>query len=867
MIGTMSVHKFLVLGPVMALALLLLVGARTAFAAEVPAGFQDEVVLEKGLQSPTSFKFAPDGRTFVAEQDGEIKVYPKEAGPESAPTTFADLRAKVYQNGDHGLLGLALDPKFDAGRPYVYALYAFDHELGTPISKPFVPKWGDTCAHEYECIVSGRLVQLTAEGDKAKESGGEVEEKVLLEGWCQQSNSHSIGDVEFGPEGALFVSGGEGAAYANTDYGQYENLCGDPPGPKGTPLTVPTAEGGSLRSQSLSLLSGTLLRVDPDTGEGWPGNPLAASSNANARRIIGDGFRNPFRFAINPRSGEAFVNNVGNVEYEEIDRFPLQSSTVYNSGWPCFEGLERNFQFEILGLEACDRLYNVSGSTSPPFFHYSHRTVVAPGDPCPTYNGSAISGSAFYEGSTYPEEYDGALFFADSVRGCIYAMKADEEGDPDPSRVVPFLYEPTEYIYPGVDIEQGPGGDLFYARLNGNTIDRISYDPGAPQARLTASPEFGATPLHVQFNAGESTGPAGDTLAYTWDLDGDGEFDDGTGVTQQRTYTESTNVNVAVRVQDVQTGKTSIAHKRIYPGDTPPQVTIAAPDQSLTWGVGQLIHFAGSAIGTIENEGTHKLETGKPMPSKYLYWKVRLLHCPFAAEHCHEHPVQVFPALPSGDVVAPDHEYPSFLHFFMTATDARGLSSETDVKVAARPVSFQFRSVPSGIALVTSVKTATTPFELPVIEDSPTTIAAPETAEVGGVTYTFDRWSDGGARVHSVPATGPAEYTAYYDAPAGLLLLPTVAPAPPASAPKAPELHKHPGKSTKTTTAKFAFGAAAGLRFRCKLDGKSFASCRSPRIYKHLKIGQHSFRVYAIDSTGARVTRNTQFSWHVLAAK
>src|SRR5205085_8529666 len=129
--------------------------------------------------------------------------------------------------------------------------------------------------------------------------------------------------------------------------------------PGGEGLAPPSAEGGSLRSQDLLTpsnplnpaadptgLSGTLIRIDPDTGEGWPGNPMASSQDPNERRIVAFGFRNPFRFAIDPRSSEVYVNNVGNGTDEEIDRVPLGAATAYNSGWPCFEGPEHNPGFE-----------------------------------------------------------------------------------------------------------------------------------------------------------------------------------------------------------------------------------------------------------------------------------------------------------------------------------------------------------------------------------------------------------------------------------------------------------------------------------------------------------------------------------------
>ena len=108
-------------------------------------------------------------------------------------------------------------------------------------------------------------------------------------------------------------------------------------------MEIPSAEGGALRSQDVRTpadptgLNGTLIRISPDTGEGLPGNPFASSPDANARRIYAFGFRNPFRFTLDPPSGNVYVDNVGWETYEEMDRFPLGSNHAYNSGWPCYE--------------------------------------------------------------------------------------------------------------------------------------------------------------------------------------------------------------------------------------------------------------------------------------------------------------------------------------------------------------------------------------------------------------------------------------------------------------------------------------------------------------------------------------------------
>ncbi len=186
----------------------------------------------------------------------------------------------------------------------------------------------------------------------------------MVTGWCQQFSSHSIGDLQFDSEGNLWASGGEGASFESADFGQYGeplNPCGDPPAGVGGVETPPTAEGGSLRAQNRKTLSGSLIRVDPETGEGVAQNPLAMSLDANERRIVAKGFRNPFRFAIDPETGEVYVDNVGSSGYEEIDRLSASPGTVYNSGWPCYEGPEPRAAFKALDLNVCERALRQSG--------------------------------------------------------------------------------------------------------------------------------------------------------------------------------------------------------------------------------------------------------------------------------------------------------------------------------------------------------------------------------------------------------------------------------------------------------------------------------------------------------------------------
>ena len=112
--------------------------ASPAEAITLPSGFQEQIVFS-GLSQPTNIEFAPDGRIFVAEKGGRIKVFDDLA--DTTPTVFADLSANVHNQWDRGLLGMALAPNFPAN-PYVYVLYTYDAPPGQT-----APVWNDVCAN------------------------------------------------------------------------------------------------------------------------------------------------------------------------------------------------------------------------------------------------------------------------------------------------------------------------------------------------------------------------------------------------------------------------------------------------------------------------------------------------------------------------------------------------------------------------------------------------------------------------------------------------------------------------------------------------------------------------------------------------
>ncbi|TFV66651.1 hypothetical protein E4P40_25140, partial [Blastococcus sp. CT_GayMR20] len=460
-------------------------------AAALPAGFS-EVQAFGGLANPTAVKFAPDGRVFVAEKRGTVQMF--DSLTDTTATQVVDLRTETHSFWDRGFLGLAVDPGFP-GRPFIYAMYAFDSQLpgtGTnpgPGAGP-MPRWGvagadsDGCpnppgATTDGCVVSSKLVKFTL--NLANPGTATTTKTDLIHDWCQQFPSHSAGDLVFGNDGALYASGGDGASFDFVDYGQTgypaKNPCNDPGG-----ITAPTAEGGALRSQDLrttgdpTSLSGTVIRINPDTGAAAAGNPNIGAADPNAQRIVAYGLRNPFRMGMRPGTNELWISDVGWATTEELNRLVNPTGGMTNFGWPCYEGPVRNTEYDNTNLNICEGLYAANVDTKP-YISYPHGGRMNAADNCATANGASASGVTFAKttGSPYPAEYNGAAFFADYARDCIFVMTLGADGQPSVASARPFV-SPARAV---VDVEMSPAGELFYVDFTGS-IRRIAYAGGTP---------------------------------------------------------------------------------------------------------------------------------------------------------------------------------------------------------------------------------------------------------------------------------------------------------------------------------------------------------------------------------------------------
>ncbi len=196
------------------------------------------------------------------------------------------------------------------------------------------------------------------------------------------------------------------------------------------------------------------------------------------------------------------------MSWEEFNRVVNPKGAPRNFGWPCYEGPNKNVQFDSLDLTLCENLY-ADGTAHGPYYAYPRGSRVVPGDPCPDgpIPGAVISGAAFYPttGGPFPAAYRRALFFSDYGRKCIWAMRAGADGLPDATQIETF----ASGLAGPVDLKIGPDGGLYYAGFDDGKIHRITV---GPRAVATADPTSGPAPLTVDFDGSASTDPKGGSL-------------------------------------------------------------------------------------------------------------------------------------------------------------------------------------------------------------------------------------------------------------------------------------------------------------------------------------------------------------------
>jgi glucose/arabinose dehydrogenase len=240
----------------------------------VPSGFVDELIAS-GIGNPTAMQFAPDGRLFVAQQNGQLRVLTNAEPPALLSTPF--LTVTVDPSGERGLLGVAFDPNFATNR-FVYIYYT----ATTP-------------------EIHNRVSRFTASATNPNVAAAGSETILLELNNLGGATNHNGGAIHFGPDGKLYVAVGENAIGTN--------------------------------SQTLSNLLGKMLRINAD-GSIPSDNPFFNQATGNNRAIWALGLRNPFNFAFQPGTGRMLLNDVGQSSWEEIN----DGISGSNYGWPTTEG-------------------------------------------------------------------------------------------------------------------------------------------------------------------------------------------------------------------------------------------------------------------------------------------------------------------------------------------------------------------------------------------------------------------------------------------------------------------------------------------------------------------------------------------------
>lgn len=654
----------------------------------LPYGFIQEGVV-MGLTLPTSFAMATDGRIFIAEKAGRVRVY---HNGELLPEPFIDLTTEVNDAADRGLMGIAVDPAWPR-RPYVYVAFVYDppeikerNPSGARVSRVVrltadaanlnvaMPGSGvvlvgtnSTAAHV------GNPDQGDAEPFSCRDEAGQpVRDCIAAEG-----TAHTIDMLKFGPEGALYVSVGDGIVNSK----------------------------GNARALDINSLNGKILRIDPDTGEGLASNPFYDGDPASNRsKVFALGMRNPFRFTIDPRNGRVIVGEVGNEKWEEINI----GGPGANFGWPCYEGPE-----EAATYANCEAFR--SGEWTVTHGVLSYRHTIKP------QRGAAIGGD-LYLGRSFPALYRGAYFYHDFNGGVTNFLTFGGDGSVTDNEFATNM--------PGIVQITATDDALYVLSIILGGIWRIRYVPGGdqpPTAAATADPMGGAAPLEVAFSSARSTDPEKNIVSYQWDL-GDGASSSKANPTH--TYTENGVYQVTLTVTD-SAGNASTDKLEILVGSKPPVAEILEPSDGARFRIGETITFRGR--GSDPDDG--KLGDGR------LAWSGILHH----NEHIHYDAVKATGA--EGSFVLEDHGDNTWLELCLTVNDSQGLKDQECVEIKPQEVTYTFNSAPPGLRITYAGSSYTTPFKVKTYIDARRIIEAPLTTADG---LTFDSWSDGGDAVHDI---------------------------------------------------------------------------------------------------------------------
>ncbi|WP_291415636.1 ThuA domain-containing protein [Actinophytocola sp.] len=542
----------------------------------------ERVPLDQNTSAPYAIDIAPDGRVFFTELvRGQIRVY----DPETRTTSTA-VTIPVYSGGEDGLLGIALDPDFaDNGHLFVYYSPASEDDAD-PAN--FV----------------NRLSRFTVGEGSQIDPASEVAVLDVPARRLPDEPGHTGGGLDFGPDGNLFLSVGDDVNPHSEPSGGY------------APLSERDGTFHDARATAANTndLRGKLLRITPQADGTYTipaGNLFPPGTEKTRPEIYAMGFRNPFRFAIDPKTGY-----VGLADYapdngtDNPNRGPagiVEWNLITEPGfygWPLCMGNNEPFRDVDYTTDPVtvgpafdcanpvnDSVRNTGLTELPPvqpakmWYGYQRSSVPSV---IPQGGGLAPMGGPFYDydpdlqsDTKFPEYYDGKAFFYEWARNKMYSIIPDGNGAVE--KVNPFL--PEEQFLAPIDSKFGPEGSMYvldwgggFGRDNPDSgLYRIDYISGSrsPEAKATATPDSGHAPLEVGFDGAASTDPEGEDLQYAWDFTGDGATDS-TEVAPSHTYTENGVYDARLTVTDPH-GKTGTTTVPITVGNTRPEVAFGLP--------------------------------------------------------------------------------------------------------------------------------------------------------------------------------------------------------------------------------------------------------------------------------------------------
>ncbi|WP_146153666.1 PQQ-dependent sugar dehydrogenase [Adhaeribacter arboris] len=564
------------------------------------------------------------------------------------------MQLPVTSNGERGLIGLTLDPNF-ASNQYLYVYYTV---RGTP---------------------RNRISRFTAKGDVVV-PGSEV--VVLNLDPLSSANNHNGGAMHFGKDGKLYVAIGENANPA--------------------------------QSQDLNTYHGKLLRINPN-GSIPAGNPYTTGS-AQKKRIWASGLRNPYTFAVQPGTGRIFVNDVGQVTWEEIND---ASAGGKNFGWPVKEG------------------FSTDPAYANPVFAYPHGSEDG--------TGCAITGGVFFNPITtnYPAAYQGRYFFQDLCSKWINVL---DLSSPTPIRQ-PFATNLGDYA---LGITVGTDGNLYYLERSTSAVYKIIYT-------TNAAPRIEQQPANLTVAAGQpatfkvtATGTA--PLTYQWQKNGV-NISGATAATYTIASTKAADAgNYRVVVANAAGKATSnAASLKVTAFNNRPVAVINYPTETFRYRGGDVIRFIGDATDT--EDGT--------LPASAFTWFVDFHH----DTHHHDGPA-IADGVKSGSFVIPTSGEVSanvWYRLYAVVKDAGGLTDTIYRDIHPYRSTISLTTQPAGLKLTLDGQPVNTPIAVNSVEGIMRNIGPVNSQTLNGKTYVFEKWLHGGSANQTISTPKDnVTYTAVY---------------------------------------------------------------------------------------------------------